>query len=70
VAVLSRIQVPANLSAFIRGAVYGSPMVDQIRARGGDPDAVVTALEAAFHKEFGTPCRLPLQAIIFEAIRA
>jgi ubiquinone/menaquinone biosynthesis C-methylase UbiE len=68
VAVLSRVQEPGDLDAFIRGVVYGSPMVDQIRARGGDPDAVVAALEAVFHEEFGTPSRLPLQAIIFEAI--
>lgn len=57
---------------FARGFVFGSPVIDQIRARGGiDPDHVVTALADAFGREFGTePCRVGLQTIVFEATRA
>ena len=56
---------------FARGIVYGSPLIDQIHARGGvDPEAVVAALTAAFHTAFGPdPARMPLQALIVEAIK-
>jgi SAM-dependent methyltransferase len=70
VAALSRVQPVADLGRFARAVVYGSPMVDQIGARGGDPDAIVAALGAAFHQEFGSaPGGLPLQAIVVEVTR-
>jgi SAM-dependent methyltransferase len=70
IAVLSRVHELGDLTAFTRAVVYGSPMIDQIGARGGDPDAIVAALGAAFRREFGTaPSRIPLQAIVFEASR-
>ena len=52
-----------------RGLVYGSPLIDQIRARGGvEPERIVDALAQAFRREFGTdPGRMPLQAIVFSA---
>ena len=58
-------------AAFARGIVYGNPLVDQLRARGGvGIDRVVGALTAALHQEFGAdPGRMPLQAIVFEARR-
>ena len=41
-----------------------------IRTRGGvDPDQVVNALSEALVREFGTPARLSLQAIVFEVTR-
>ena len=50
--------------------VYGNPLIDMIRTRGGvDPDQVVNALAEAFAREFGNPARLPLQAIVFEATK-
>ena len=63
-------QIP-DAAAFARGIVYGNPLIDQIRARGGvDPDRVVNAVTAALHLEFGAdPGRMSLQAIVFEARR-
>ena len=50
--------------------VYGNPLIDMIRTRGGvDPDQVVNALSEALVREFGTPARLSLQAIVFEVTR-
>ena len=57
-------------AAFARGIVSGNPLVEQIRARGGEPERVMEAAIAAFQREFGPdPGRMPLQAIIFEAVR-
>ena len=56
--------------AFARGAVYGSPLVDDFRLRNVNPDRVVDALAEALLREFGSqPTRMPLRAIIFEAQR-
>ncbi len=56
---------------FARGLVYGNPLIDQIKARGGvDPDRIVDALTRALRQEFGAdPGRMPLQAIVFSASR-
>jgi hypothetical protein len=56
---------------FTRALVYGNPLIDQIRARGGvDPERVVDAFAEALPREFGTdPMRIPLQTIVFEARR-
>jgi ubiquinone/menaquinone biosynthesis C-methylase UbiE len=71
VAVLSRVKEVPDLSAFAKGQVYGSPVFDQIGARGGHPNVVVAAFETALHREFGkNPSRVPLQTIVFEARRA
>ncbi|HEY4471619.1 MAG TPA: methyltransferase domain-containing protein, partial [Stellaceae bacterium] len=68
--VLSRDQAIPEVAVFARGFVYGNPLADQIRARGGDPDQVVTALTELYRREFGAdPGRMPLQAIFFEATR-
>jgi ubiquinone/menaquinone biosynthesis C-methylase UbiE len=58
-----------DATRFAQGIVYGNPLVDQIRARGGvDPDQVVDAVARALRREFGTdPARMTLQAIIFSA---
>ncbi|HEV2100340.1 MAG TPA: class I SAM-dependent methyltransferase [Stellaceae bacterium] len=70
IAVLSLIKEVADIGPFTRAVVYGSPMIDQIGARGGDPDVIVAALDVAFRKEFGSaPSRIPLQASVFEATR-
>jgi ubiquinone/menaquinone biosynthesis C-methylase UbiE len=52
-----------------RGIVFGSPLIDQIKGRGGvDPDNVVNALVAAYKDAFplGT---MPLQAMVFSATK-
>jgi ubiquinone/menaquinone biosynthesis C-methylase UbiE len=70
IAVLTREKQVANIGAFARAMVYGNPLIDMIRTRGGvDPDQVVNALGEAFAREFGNPARLPQRAILFEAIR-
>jgi SAM-dependent methyltransferase len=60
-----------DAAVFARGLVYGNPLIDQIRTRGGvDPDRIVDALIVVLHKEFGVdPGRMSLQAIMFEASR-
>jgi len=59
-----------SAAAFARGIVLGNPLVEQIRARGGEPERVIEAVTEAFQREFGPdPGRMPLQAIIFEAMR-
>ncbi len=58
-----------DASVFARGLVYGNPVIDQIRARGGvEPERIVDALVQELHREFGRdPGRMPLQAIVFSA---
>jgi SAM-dependent methyltransferase len=63
-------QIP-DVAAFARGLIYGNPMIDQIRGRGGvDPDRVVAAVSATLSREFAPDGRMPLQAIVFSATRA
>jgi hypothetical protein len=70
IAVLTKEKQVADVRAFARALVYGNPLIDMIRARGGiDPDHVVNALGEALVREFGTPARLSLQAIVFEVTR-
>ena len=60
-----------DVAQFARAAVYGNPLIDQIRARGGvDPERIVEALAQEFRREFGSnPGRMPIQAIVFSAAR-
>ena len=70
IAVLTREKQVSDIGAFARALVYGNPLIEMIRTRGGvDPDQVVNALEEALARELGNPARLPLQAILFEATR-
>jgi hypothetical protein len=67
--VLSRDKVIPDPDGFARALVHGSPLIDEVRARGGvDPERVVAAVTAALPAAFGAdPMRLHLQAIVFEA---
>ena len=58
-----------DAALFARGLIYGNPIIDQIRTRGGlDPDRIVDAVAQRLRVEFGTdPGRMTLQAIIFSA---
>jgi SAM-dependent methyltransferase len=57
-----------SAAAFARGIVFGNPLVEQIRTRGGEPQRVVEAVAEAFRREFGPdPGRMPVQALVFEA---
>lgn len=59
----------ADIAAFASGVIYGNPVVDQIRARGGDPERVVERVSEIVRREFGDPPKVPLQVIFFEAMR-
>jgi hypothetical protein len=52
-----------------RGLVYGSPIIDEVRQRGGvEAEQIVDAIVQECRCEFGTdPGRMPLQAIVFSA---
>jgi SAM-dependent methyltransferase len=56
-----------DVANFARALVYGSPVIDQVQARGGvDPEKIVSALTQEFRREFGgEPGHMPLQAIMF-----
>ena len=56
---------------FAEGLVLGNPVIDEIRSRGtADQEAVVAAVTAALHSAFGQdPGRMPLQAIVFSALK-
>jgi ubiquinone/menaquinone biosynthesis C-methylase UbiE len=70
IAVLAREKQVADIGVFARALVYGNPLIDMIRTRGGvDPDQVVNALGEALARAFSNPALLPLRAILFEATR-
>lgn len=57
-----------DASLLARGITFGSPLVDQIRARGNfGPERVMQAMLDEYRREFGNPGRMPLQAIVFSA---
>ncbi len=62
----------ADFSSFARGFVFGSPVVDQIRQRGGTaPSEIQDAVAVAMRRELGEePAIVPMQAIVFEARKA
>jgi ubiquinone/menaquinone biosynthesis C-methylase UbiE len=68
-AVVQRRKELTDPEAFARGLVFGSPIIDQMKARGGgDPGKIVKALVEAFTVEFGPPpLSMPLQATMFSA---
>jgi len=68
-AVLHIEKTVADPAAFARGIIFGNPVVEQIRARGGDPERVAEQIAEMLHGEFRTPPRLPMQVIFFEAAR-
>jgi ubiquinone/menaquinone biosynthesis C-methylase UbiE len=70
-AVVRREKEIPDAARFARGLVYGSPLIDQLQARGDiGPEPIVEALVAEFHREFGPdPGRMPLQAIMFSAAK-
>jgi ubiquinone/menaquinone biosynthesis C-methylase UbiE len=71
IAVVKHEKEITDLPAFARGLVHGNPLIDQIEARGGvDPEDVVNVMSQAISNEFGAdPPRMPLQAILFSAIK-
>jgi ubiquinone/menaquinone biosynthesis C-methylase UbiE len=61
----------SDFSSFARGIVFGNPVIDQIRQRGGvEPAKIQQAVALAMRDEFGgEPSMMPIQAIVFEARR-
>jgi ubiquinone/menaquinone biosynthesis C-methylase UbiE len=60
---------PVECSSFSRGIIYGNPVFDQIRQRGGaSPAEVQAAVATALAREFGgNTGTISLQAIVVEA---
>jgi SAM-dependent methyltransferase len=70
IAVLSIDKTVPDVPAYAKALVHGSPLADEIRGRGVDPEQVVAALAEALPREFGaSPTQIPLRAIVFEALR-
>ena len=68
VSVLRSAPGPVDPQRFARALVFGNALVDELKARGGDPEAVVRRIEARLRDELGLPRRpLSLQAIIYSA---
>jgi len=57
----------ADFDQFADGQVYGSPIVDQLRARGADPGLLRDEIAKSLQREFGDVKSMPLQFIVFEA---
>ncbi|MBM3577660.1 MAG: methyltransferase domain-containing protein [Alphaproteobacteria bacterium] len=69
VSVQSRVKDVANPVDFAKGLVFGSPLFEQLRERGGVcAETIVEALAKRLTEELGqNPMRLPMQAILYEA---
>jgi SAM-dependent methyltransferase len=70
-AVVRRAKAVPDPAAFARGLIFGNPMADQIRARGGvGPETVMDALADALGRELaGSGGDTPLQMIVFSAVK-
>jgi ubiquinone/menaquinone biosynthesis C-methylase UbiE len=56
-----------DIPHFAEALVYGNPIVAEIDERGGNPDEIVSAVEAAIVSNFGEAKSMPLEAILFTA---
>lgn len=56
-----------DFSAFAHGMVFGNPSVEQIRARGVDPETFASAVEKDLRTAFGAAGAMPLEATFFQA---
>jgi SAM-dependent methyltransferase len=66
-----RFEAPiADLRLFAEGWAKGSPLTEQIRSRGVDPERFAELLERKFTRRFADKGSAPLQAIFFEGRRA
>jgi SAM-dependent methyltransferase len=56
-----------DYAGFARGMVFGNPLIDEIRQRGGvEPDDVMAAIIAELHSRWGPePATMPLLATAF-----
>ena len=57
-----------DVPGFARGLVYGNPSIDEVRSRGGDPEAICEQTSERLRDEFGnSPTTMPLLANFFSA---
>lgn len=57
-----------DVSLFASSLVRGTPLIDQIQARGADPGQIVEALREAFVRDLALDTQpMRMQAIVFEA---
>ena len=57
----------ADIAAFSRAIVFGNPSVEQVRARGVDPERFAAEIEKEMRAAFGAASAMPLEATIFQA---
>ena len=57
----------ADIAAFSRAIVFGNPSVDQVRARGVDPERFAAEIEREMRAAFGAAGVMPMEATIFQA---
>src|SRR5262249_11699669 len=71
IAVVQREKAVGDFARFGHALIYGSPLVEQIRARGGvTPERIVGGVTHGLQCEFGgTAGPMPMQAIVFSATR-
>jgi hypothetical protein len=69
VAVVRLEKIIPDITAFARALVYGSPVIDQVQARGGvEAEQIVSKLASEFRREFcANTGRMPLQAMMVSA---
>jgi SAM-dependent methyltransferase len=59
-------RVVTDLSGFARGLVFGNPVLEEIRGRGGDADAVMQRVLLRLVERFGEePATMPLKITVF-----
>ena len=56
-----------DFNFFADGLVFGSPVVDQLRARGVDPEKLKSEVVKSLQNELGAVKSTPLQFVLFEA---
>jgi SAM-dependent methyltransferase len=70
VEVVTRQTKVSDVAGFAHALVYGNPLIDMIRTRGGlRAEDAVEAIVKALTGEFGSPLRWRRQAILFEVAR-
>ncbi|MGR3289880.1 MAG: class I SAM-dependent methyltransferase, partial [Paracoccaceae bacterium] len=66
-AVVKHERVITDIAGFAHGLVYGNPIIDEIRNRGGvDPGEVVARVQKRLIERFGPePAKMPLKITVF-----
>lgn len=67
--VIRRTKTIVDYDKFATGLVLGSPIVEQIRSRGIDPDRLTKAVADTLRRALAPSDRMAIQAILFDARR-